>query len=81
MKKKHKNMVRSTTLMVVSMIFLFCGVFWKEEGFEGNGIIFIMYSLYLALWVAAGIVRDDVCAKLEEIKDEIGKNSAVVKVR
>ena len=80
MKKKDKSIVRSIFLMVVSMTFLFCGVFCKKEGQEGIDIFMIMCSLYLALWTAAGIIRDDVCAKLDEIKDEIGNNSAVVKV-
>jgi ABC-type transport system involved in Fe-S cluster assembly fused permease/ATPase subunit len=86
MKKQYKNIVKSIInivksiiVMVGSVILLFCGVLWKEAGFEGKGIVLIMCSLYLALWVAAGIVRDDVCAKLEEIKDEISKSGTAEK--
>ena len=79
MKKQEKNIVKSLVVMAVSFIMLLCGVFWKEEGFEGKGIFLIMCSLYMAMWVQAGILRDDINAKLEEIKEEIGKSRAVEK--
>ena len=79
MKKQDKNMVKSLGVMAGSFILLLCGVFWKEMGLEGKAIFMIMCSLYLAMWVHAGILRDDINAKLEEIKEEIGKSCAVEK--
>ena len=79
MKKQDKKMVGNIVVMAVCLITLVCGAFWEEMGWEGKGTFLIMCSLYLAMWLQAGIVRDDINAKLEEIKEEIGKSCVVEK--
>ena len=72
-------MVKSITAMFFAVLMLLCGAFAFEIGQEGKAICLIMCSLYLAMWVQAAIIRDDLNAKLEEIRDEIGKSGAVEK--
>jgi hypothetical protein len=79
MKKQDKNIVKSLILFAGSIIMLLCGVFWKGQGYEGKAIVLIMCSLYTAMWIHAGIVSDRIDAKLEEIKDEIGRSRDVEK--
>ena len=79
MKKQNKKIVTNLFIFFNSVLMLICGVFWKEWGYEGKGIILIMCSLYTAMWVHAGIVGDRIGAQLDEIKDEIGKSGAVEK--
>ena len=56
MKKRTKEIVENVALGTGAIIALLCGAFWKEVGQEGKGIFLIMCSLYLAMWVHAGIV-------------------------
>ncbi|MBC8468212.1 MAG: hypothetical protein H8D56_01970 [Planctomycetes bacterium] len=79
MKEQDKKMIGNIVVMAVCLIMLVFGTFWKKIGLEGKGIFLIMCSLYLAMWLQAGIVRDDIKAKLEEIKEEISKGCAVEK--
>ncbi len=72
-------MVKNLTLFAGSVSMLVCGVLWKEMDIEGSCIFLIMCSLYMAMWVHAGIVSDRINAKLDEIKDEIVKSGAVEK--
>jgi len=75
MKKQTKNIGNSLIVLAGSFILLLGGVFSKEQGFEWAAIVLIMCSLYMAMWLHAGILRDDINAKLEEIKEEIVKKS------
>ena len=72
-------MVRNLILFAGSVSMLVCGVLWKEMDIEGSCIFLIMCSLYMAMWVHAGIVSDRINEKLDEIKDEIVKSGAVEK--
>ena len=56
MKKETKEIIENIFLFIMSMILLTCGCIAKEQGFEGIGIFMIMGSLYLVMWIHAGIV-------------------------
>lgn len=72
-------MIKNLTLFAGSVSMLVCGVLWKEMDIEGSCIFLIMCSLYMAMWLHAGILSDRINAKLDEIKDEIGKSGSVEK--
>jgi len=79
MKKQDKDMVVTIALIAGSLIVLLGGVFAKEIGQEGKAIFMIMCSLYLAMWVHAGIVASRINAKLEDKKEEKSNSGAVEK--
>jgi len=79
MKKRTKEIVENVALGTIAMLILLCGGFAKEIGQEGIAICFIMCSLYLAMWVHAGIVATLVNAKFEGKKEETSDSSAVEK--
>ena len=70
MKKRDKRIVENVALSLMAMIILLCGAFAKEIGQEGKAICLIMTSLYIAMWVHAGIVATLINAKLEDKKEE-----------
>ena len=56
MSKQTKEILKDLVLIVMSLIALFCGCYAKETGQEGKSIFLIMCSLYLAMWIHAGII-------------------------
>lgn len=79
MKKRTKEIVENVALGTMAMIILICGAFAKEIGQEGKAICLIMSSLYLAMWVHAGIVATLINAKFEDKKEETSDSRAVEK--
>lgn len=70
MKKRTKEIVENVALGTIAVLILFCGSFAKEVGEEGTAICLIMCSLYMAMWVHAGIVATRINAKFEDKKEE-----------
>ena len=79
MKKRDKEIVGMIVLMVTSFIFLFCGSLAWDLGEEGKAIVLIMCSLYVAMYIHAGMVATLVHAKFEDRKKELSNNSIVGK--
>ena len=73
MKKRTKEIVKILCQVASSMIILLCGGFAWEIGQEGKAICLIMLSLYLAMWVHAGIMATLINAKFENKKEETSK--------
>ena len=69
MKKRTKEIVENLGLGAMSMIILLCGGFAWDVGQEGKAICLIMLSLYLAMWVHAGIMATLINAKFENKKE------------
>ena len=78
MKKRTKEIVENVALGTMAMIILLCGCIAKDIGQEGKAICLIMCSLYLVMWVHAGLVATLISAKLEVKKKEETSNSEVV---
>lgn len=68
MKKRNKEIIESLALMAMSLFLLVNGCFAKELGEEGVAIGMIMCSLYIAMWVHAGMVATLVNRKFEETR-------------
>lgn len=79
MKKRTKEIVRNLGVLAMSMIILLCGGFAWEIGQEGKAICYIMTSLYLAMWVHAGIMATLINAKFENKKEETSDSVVVEK--
>ena len=80
MKKRNKEIVENVALGTGAIIILICGAFAKEIGQEGKAICLIMCSLYIAMWVHAGIVAKLINAKFQDKKEETSNSGAVEKV-
>jgi len=65
MKKKTKVVLENVALCLASMFILICGCVTLDLGHYGKGIFYIMTSLYLAMWIHAGLVGIMVVRKLE----------------
>lgn len=79
MKKRTKEIVKILCQVASSMIILLCGGFAWDIGQEGKAICYIMLSLYLAMWVHAGIMATLINAKFENKKEETSDSVVVEK--
>ena len=66
MKKVTKEMLENIILCFVSVLILICGCVVLDQGHYGKGVFYIMISLYLAMWIHAGLVGTIVVRKLED---------------
>ena len=79
MKKQDEEVVGMIVLFIMAFIFLFCGSLAWDLGEEGKAIVLIMCSLYVAMYIHAGMIATLVNAKFEDRKKEISNNSIVGK--
>jgi hypothetical protein len=79
MKKRTKEIVESLVLTAMALICLACGCFAWDLGQEGKAIFLIMCSLYVAMWVHAGLVGIVSIAKFVDKKEETSNSEAVAK--
>jgi len=70
MKKRNKEIVETIVLMVMALIVLVCGSLAWDLGEEGKAIFMIMCSVYIAMWIHAGMVATLINAKFEDKKEE-----------
>ena len=79
MKKQTKEIVENLVLTVMALICLACGCFAWDLGQEGKAIFLIMCSLYVAMWVHAGLVGIVSIKKIMDKKEETSNSEAVEK--
>jgi hypothetical protein len=71
MTKQTKEILKYLIGGIGTMIILADGCYSKQIGLEGKGIFLIMGSLYLAMWIHAGIISSRIENKLEKQISEI----------
>lgn len=71
MKKQTKEIIETLILFLMSLFLLAFGCIAKEQGREGIGIFMIMCSLYVALWVHAGLTGTIIARKIRERDNEV----------
>jgi len=79
MKKRTKENLENLGLFAVAILFLLCGCWAWEIGQEGKAICLFFSSLYITMWVHAGIVAMLINAKFEDKKGETSDSVTVEK--
>ncbi len=64
--KKTKEIIENLFLFIGSTFLLICGCIAVEQGQEGIGLFMIVNSLYVVLWIHAGLVGTIISDKLKK---------------
>ncbi len=70
MTKQAKKMLEDVVLTLVAITILICGCISIDIGYIGKGIFGIMCSLYMIMWVHAGLIGTIIVNKFEEIRKQ-----------
>ena len=68
MEKETKTVLEDVALTLVAITMLLCGCTFIDIGPTGKGIFLIMCSLYIIMWIHAGLIGTIIINKLEEIR-------------
>jgi len=75
-----KDIIVIIVFMVIALIFLFCGSLAWDSGEEGKAIVLIMCSLYVAMYIHAGMIASLINSKLRDVKKELSNSGIAGKV-
>ncbi len=65
-----KDIIVIIVFMVIAFIFLFCGSLALDSGEEGKAIVLIMCSLYVAMYIHAGMIASLIKGRKERIEQQ-----------